>query len=448
MKTYDDIDKLLGHGLLPEQEGKSRLDISNRRFNQSLLVTMNLMSRVGDPFNKSFFVAESTYSAYSLLKSYLMNSVLNKYGLVRVFMWVPDLSAHQILPKSAAQRGKDSIVGELCGEAELITCSQAHLDLDPREHRMRVQDHHHVLSRMGQERVFVSKDRQARLKEPGYLHLPSSEILSLFKNKADYAGWVQKWLNLEDEFARGEFSMGKVPAPEGDIGNLRYTHNAKQLRVYRQRYDFLMKQRKKVHSLLDRRSDLDDDIGGDHGQIESKCNAIDNEAQKLPRYAKYMFNAQLDDYRISKDRTNSLQWTRRSAEPLVNHDEEFFPRQSLSLIDFRPRLSTLERIDDYEKATNVLHFFDRLLYEPGLSLSRFLDEFAPGIAEYSVSNIPALQKLMQEWHTGTSGIRARSVPSDVLLDIALAWHGWPFRESTEILRRDMPVSERASLAAL
>ncbi|KAL9625598.1 MAG: hypothetical protein Q9160_000311 [Pyrenula sp. 1 TL-2023] len=446
-KIYNNTDKLLGHGLLPKQDEKDPLNTSDRRVNQSLLVTLNLTSRAGDRSKHVNYIAQSTYSAYSLLKSYLTNSVLNKYGLVRVLMWAPHSQARQILPTSAVHRGKDSIVGELCGEAELITCSQEFLDRDPREHRVRVQDYRQVLSRMEQERVIVPRGRQVKLKEPGFLDIPRSEILSLLKSKSDYSSWVQEWLSLEDRFARGEISMSKVPSPKDDVRHRCYSRIAKQLRIYRQRYDFLMKQRKTIHSLLGRRFDLDDNAGDDNAQIESKYEAIDNEAQKLIPHARGYFNLLLDDYRISKDRTTGLQWTRRHAEPLINHDEEFFPRQSLSLIDFRPRLSTLKRIDDNEKATHVLYVFDRLFYGPGVSLSKFLEEFAPGIVEYSVANVPALQTLMRDWHAGVSGIRARSVPSDVLLEIALAWHSWPFRVSTDILQRDMPISERASLVA-
>lgn len=436
-RDYLQFDRVFGQELLPEQDRQQRINHSSPRLNRTLLVTANVATRERDSRTEELYVGRTTYMTYAFLKSYLLKSVFNKYGLVRVLMWLPEFQAERILPKSSSQRTKESVLTELVTNADMITCSQTFFDQDPKSYKIREHSHDKVMSKMAQERISCPENRRLKLKEPNYLDVDTDprERVAYLERLKEKPDWVQEWLDLENRLAHGEFKTSD-----------RSTKWIR-LRNFRTKMTYLSNKQRKAMDLVDRRLRLDNAEDLDQETLEKETQLIEQNVQNLEDYAKLVFKRSIDDYRIMKDRDAGLQWGRRQAEPLVNTPEEFYPQESLGLIDFRPIPSILQKIDDQEKLTSVLTFFDRVLKLKSTSLSTVLEDLAPGGLDYLLSGVPGLEMWAKGINADLSGVRARSIPSSLLLELALAWHRWPFRTSMDELKREMSLHERAHFAA-
>lgn len=447
-RDYLFFDKIFGQDFLPEQNKQEPTNYSIPRVNRTLLVTVNVTPRERDLFGETNFVAQSTHMSYAFLRSYLTRSVFNKYGLVRVLMWAPDFQAERFLPKSVSNRTKESLVAELATKVDMITCSQSSLDDDPRDYRLYLQNQNFVKAKMVEEQTLVPNSRLSKMKEPGFLDFKAdeSEIPLALKNLTHKSDWIQKWLDLEDGLVRGDFSMKREKSP---TGKSKLCDKTKQLVLLRRKFGELSKERNDIMRLLDRRLPLEDGKNLDSDELNKEAEAVDRDIQRLPRRRtnEAKLRTLLDDYRMFRDRHAGLQWSRRHAEPLTNMPDEFYPQESLSLVDFQPTPSILQKIDNQEKLASVLFIFDRLFADRATSLPVALENLAPDGLTYLLAEVPALEDWARSFRTSIADVRTRAIPTNLLLDLALAWHRWPFRPPMDVIQRGLPLNEQAYFAA-
>ncbi len=138
----------------------------------------------------------------------------------------------------------------------------------------------------------------------------------------------------------------------------------------------------------------------------------------------------IDDRRGFEQQPPLLQWDRRTAEPLLVKDEEFYPHQKLALLDIQPVPDVLEKLNDFDKRT-CFDYLCSILFRNRSQPARIdLEAIAQGGLHEFLEKVPDIRNPLKGGQPNLDDLRSRTLPIDLLVQLALALEKWPFRLQT------------------
>lgn len=151
----------------------------------------------------------------------------------------------------------------------------------------------------------------------------------------------------------------------------------------------------------------------------------------------------VDDYRAVLH--GILHWNVRPYEPLLSHTEDFFPpKVPLALLDLTPREDYLQRINSPERQI----CFEYVNASIDMSFSPTMETLIErligpkGTDQYNefLAKLPTLTDPLSQGYHDLSDVRARAIPIDHLIELAVAYEAWPYRRDTvDLLDKLKPV---------
>lgn len=405
--------------------------------NDTLLVTANLGSYPKKKY--STFPSATAMILYQFNHAIRSGALFQKYGLVRMLLWIDDSDRPAILPHIAQRRRRMAVDAELNCEYIMHVAGPDYSDLEP--------------DKKGWFNRDANIDRGSALatlkcmREAGIVTPPGRETKLLREisqqdpSKVVTAGEVPMTYDFrhqaELERLEAELEAGAIAIDSPDHKLIRRMRV--QIRQANKRFS-------DVHANLTEYLQLIEDwraakaAGGDEAAL----------SQIMARYKEYeqtligLGSTAMGDWFIQRDNLHlwnmrSMFWDRRTIEPLVISNDEFFPHVPLSLLDIQPKaaakvLRSMGPGSDRSGDMAELLMRNMLTYVTS-PMSKVLDRLAPGASE---SVYPLCTSLFDPNKggvpfPGTAELTVRGMSASQYEDILEQWMKWPFKPSLQDL---------------
>ncbi|KAL9108376.1 MAG: hypothetical protein Q9227_006836 [Pyrenula ochraceoflavens] len=447
--NFENLEQIFLEHYLPEQEGQETIDYEGKKINRTLLVTGNLSPNAVDLADENRYVNNALYMNHSFNRTYFRRSLFNRYGLVRMLLWIPHATASRIVPTGGQYRSKDSTLVEIANHVNLIAAPQAFVDGDPKPRDLHLQSRQKVASLMAANQTYNPKDRVTHPKDINVfsLDLEDEDFATKVQNIKGVPDWVQELRTLKTVVPPSEVFRSNKQAQNKPKGVK--TARAKELTAEIKRYRKLRRDYNRSAMFLKRVQRLTGQCLGLENRHLPKHEAVhgsqklsapssqpthernlqleaEAEVEGLPIESQQEVHLAIDNFQIYYQSLPSLLWDQRQAEPLVASSEEFFPQLPLCLLDYQPNIDQLSCITSDEKFVYVSRFLSLIFKSPKTPFYKALEQFAPGSLDYFIQELSALSHYDEESLNEVLRRRVRAVPTRVFLDVALAWSDWPF----------------------
>lgn len=470
--VWEDLDAVLTPEYLPNQvpiDKEARLKDPPR--NDTLLVSMNLAMFPKKRFGT--FQSVSRMVLFQLLQTIRTSTLYQKYGQVRMFIWIPDDEKLGVLPRVIGTRRRSAIEGELATEYIGEVCGRdvAAEDEDlvakigsastgrnnDRWPQMELESARLCKIRMRERGIVTPPGRSTTLMK-GLDALVATEPTAMKKgismwemrdavggkgvaNVAEYRALIK--LHQKKKLASDDPNYIRLKALEQYYVNIDsvFQHAVE----YNKKHDVVVKayeaalkaeaknpSSKAAAKLLAHAQEL---------EAEFETTAV-----PLARYRReYAFIARDAVHileRQPRDLGPVLSWDRRPYEPLPANANDFFPNVSCALLDIQPK-ATHPLLRSMGPGTdNAGDIFDMIL---GVmtdmmsgSVEKQIATLWPGTAEGVVPQCKSLRDPARGGIplTGVGAITNRCLNSEQLMEILEEFMKWPFRPThAEMLGR-------------
>lgn len=432
--VWEELNKIFASHLDPSHKRLSPGEEPKR--NDTLLVTANLSVF---PKKKMWnFDNVATMVIYQLISSIQGASFFQRYGNVRMLIWINDENKRRVLPRAILGRKRPAFEAELA--CEWIHEVAGSDDLDPSTERLCLRDdwiHYesaaNTLRRMEEQGIVTPKGREtsmlkAILDDPDLRnqHLAGHQIPRLRRPFYD---------ELEDMESEDD-NTGVTRDPKR-LMQLRYRDKttAKDSETYLdllQLHDAMLKMRPTSKKFATTNADFDE-------YLET--------LKKNQRNEFFLFR---DNYHIFRHNSPpALLWDRRAYEPLAVKPTEFYPNVPMCLLDVQPKtmhpvLRQLgpdsSRSGDF---SNIMlrSFFNRTIHPV---YPHSMDSVWPGFAETAPEHCPSLWKASAGGSPmpGHGALPVRCMNEKQWIELVQSWMRWPFRpDYYKMLGRSMEHEE-------
>ncbi|KAG6355015.1 hypothetical protein INS49_004096 [Diaporthe citri] len=350
---WSELQEILTPEYLPNQVEFDRLDLDKAPpRNDTLLVNMNLSMYPKKKYN--MFDSMSRMVLYQLITSIRTSTQFQKYGQVRMLVWIPDDEKSSMIPRMVQMRKKGAVEAELVTEYMAEVCGKdGTLDEETesakgkntkvRPHQLDLESLRQAMVRMRDGGHVTPHGRDTKLlKQFKALDVPLDTPLPL----ADEVFSVDKAFRSEIEDMRKQEEAGTIA--KGSKLETRYKmlkHYDKWLdRLAVKLLDFAIR-----HDAMNELRKQADQAKAD-GDEERAQNLIhktrrlneqyNNAVRQLPDYVRSQLNLLRDQLHVLRqpaDLGPVMSWDRRPYEPLRVRPTEFFPNTPLALIDIQPK---------------------------------------------------------------------------------------------------------------
>ncbi|KAK7397702.1 hypothetical protein QQX98_012933 [Neonectria punicea] len=386
------------------------------RRNDSLLISVNLAMHPPKPFQ--FFECVSTMVVYQFMSSIRTASLFQRYGLVRMLIWINDDGKRKLLPRSIVRRKRSAF------EADL-SCEWIHevagKDVEV-ESRTELRDEW-----INMESGYATL---RRMKAAGLTPPPGRETIAYTKLTANprlarkrLAGVERPRLSrpFRQELEEIEALYNQTPTDE-------VLAQLKRLR-FRDKYDVADSE---TYLELLRDRDALQLLPPDSPEFIAGSAAWSARVQSLKKNARNLFIVMRDNYHIFRQNPPQLLWDQRPYEPLAVHPEDFFPNVPCALLDFQPKAMhplLRETGPQTSRAGDMSDMMLRFWFAHSLLPARkAMDGVWPGFGaladEVRSLRDPALGGCSLG---GEAEICARAISGAQWGDILQAFAEWPFR---------------------
>jgi len=199
--VWGHLQEALSPELLPNQpqlaDGDKRLEEPN----DTLLVVINLAYHPAKSYR--LFSSMSTLFLYQLLSAVRSHSLFQKYGLVRMLIWMTDFEERAVLPKTIFERSKASLEAEVSCKKILEIASPDRKNISgARDPVLDLESARTVLERMRSKGISIPQNRQRSIQKELIANEDSSNT-----NRDDFVHrhWLVELADLEKKFSAGEF---------------------------------------------------------------------------------------------------------------------------------------------------------------------------------------------------------------------------------------------------
>lgn len=450
--VWQDLSEILSPEYLPNQKEFNRKDLSkDPPRNDTLLISMNLAMHPKRKY--MLFDSMSRMVVYQLLSSLRTSTLFQKYGQVRMLIWLPDDEKMGILPRTIQQRKKLAIegeltteyIGEVCGADSTLDeegDSVKNRSMRTRPKQFELESIRLTLLRMREAGFVTPEGRDSRIMrqflESG---LPLEQPVPLTDEKAVYEKSFHKELSmLREQYEAGIFDTKSPVYPRFKM--LRAYSNwlekrAERLLEFTRKHDAVVEAyseafRAKASSGAD--TEPTDELLAKAKKLNEDYN---RECDSLAEYMIAQVNMMQDQLHALRQPAHLgplLLWDRRPYEPLPVKATDFFPNMACTLLDIQPKAMNPHLRAIGPGTNNAGDIFDMilsvLLQSVRDPIPKLLDQVWPGTAE---GVMPLCDKLTDPAEggspltgAGAMGARATNEPQLMqLLDEFMKWHFRP-----------------------
>jgi mitochondrial transcription factor 1 len=437
--VWGHLEKVFTKEYLPHQEPLSRGDPRLEERNDTLLFVANL----GRYPRKGYrgFSSIANLVLYQLMSAVRNHSLFQRYGHVRMLIWIANDERDTLLPQTVSLRRKSAIEAEIsCEKIQEIASSAGSGEIFPREPALEFERTRLVYEKMKQAGITIPIGRESSiLKEimTGKVRGEQDEFTPKFAEEleeleARYAnGELGDWgEEFHDAAFRGLQRMPrKGESPQlNRLKTLRYHFKSRKqkfdkLHDLKCEYNGVFAMQQEVYKTRDpkERQALEEVLKKRTDDWQKGANNI------TPSERETLF-AQLDNIRIFETDPPTLMWDRRDFEPLKVHPAEFRPQREMCLLDIQPKPLWPILQEDFPVNFDVLEFIiTQLFIIPTQSIRRGLSALAPGAYDYLIAECPSLTDPTKGGSLDVDQMSVRRLTQDMLKEITEAWVRWPFK---------------------
>lgn len=434
---------------LPNQVEIDRLDLDKEPpRNDTLLVNMNLAMYPKRKY--SLFDSVSRMILYQLLSSIRTSTQFQKYGKVRMLVWVPDDEKTTILPRCLQMRKKGAVEAELVTEYLAEVCGK---DGASDEEAESVKGKNYK----GRPQQFdIESLRQAllRMRDAGHVTPEGRETKLLQKFKEMDIPLDVPFPLTEEVFSTEKAFRLEVDAmqKEADAGLLQKgTKKAARFKMLKYYERWMEKVSVKLLDFTQRRDAIEElrkqaDQAKADGDEEGAQKLLDETERlnkeynasvtKLPEYIKSQLKLLRDQLHVLRQPAGLkpvMSWDRRPWEPLRVQANEFFPNQACALIDIQPKAPhpLLRHIGP--GTSNAGDIFDLMLtmimQNTLVPLVQTMDHVWPGARDGLENEVKTVLDPATGGTplTGDAAFASRAANETQLLDLLEQFIKWPFK---------------------
>ena len=434
-KSFD-LYSYIQDGLIPSSQVESNAGGTATQSNDSVLILSNTSRGERKHHGRGKHV--SHFKAMTFCSSLQRRDGLNAQGPVRMLMWLPDGEQQTLLPRTVSRRGQLSLILEMyCHVEEIVTGSKQ--PTKRRETFIDIESAKQVARRMKAASIQIPQDRQDETQ------IRAQEALALTKSTGEAAAqvrenprdWEKELQQLEEAYANKMFS--KYSSPEAKPGVAApLTPQYKRLLILRNLSTFTHKKRVILDSLLAEENQIDalqvellhktltpeerEASTVKRDQIyKTFKNQVENTTSTVPMEIAFLG----DDRRAFAREPPLLMWDRRTAEPLVAGEREFYRTKTACLLDFQP-LTPRPYPLTYEQWV-YLDYILKMIMSFGTQTIKHLQGAAPGAFEALLPHVPSLTDPLKGGRAKPDELRSRCLTPEMAYELAIAWERWPLR---------------------
>ncbi|OHW96453.1 hypothetical protein CSPAE12_04894 [Colletotrichum incanum] len=430
---WKELNEVLRH--IKNQTPKPRGPGTVPERNDTLLVTANLSYYPKKRYRA--FDSVTQLVLYQLISSIRNGSLFQKYGLVRMLIWMGPDEPRSFLTRNIQGRKKSVLEAEFACDY-LAEVASRDVQLDSKADTWFVRDR--WLD------VDSTKNTMARMKENG-LEIPEGRKQEMTKRIEDYitedgpqAGVQLPHLNrpyiaeleaLEQAYREGKIDKENKSSREWKrLVYLR--HQTKRHEEEAENYRDLVEEMKEIARLRH-------DKALPEGELEARDKAWNDKIRVLGKNFLIDFRLIRDNLHLFQQDPPVLHWDKRPYEPLAVRPNEFFPNVECALVDIQPKAMhplLRETGPGTSRAGDIFELLQRSMLAASLEpVSKSVERIWPGAAEGILPHCPSLRDPEQGGlpGTGQGEVCARALNEKQWTELLEAFMAWPFRPSYEEL---------------
>lgn len=429
--VWAELSEVLNKTYLPHQVEQPTDKTPER--NDTLLVTANLSFYPKKKY--AFFDNIAQLLLYQFISAIRTGSLFQKYGLVRMLIWVGDDEKNSVLSRNIQRRKRLSVEAEISTEyiAEIAGADGMSINglraQGPfvRDHNIDLESTRMALDRTKRQGISMPPGRETRM-------MRELNSMSAKQRKQIKAGSSPPFF---DRAYLGE--LAELEA-EKEAGTLDTTDSkrVKRLRDLKYKANQDTRRSNMIHELLVARSSMPIELGAisdseKRAEWTAKHSAWEERINRMDKALRGDFLLSRDNLHIFRQDPPVLSWDRRPVEPLVVSGMEFFPNVPCALLDIQPKTMhplLLESGPNTSRAGDIFGILLGSMYRSSLDpLDKVLESIYPGAAEGVLPYCPSLvdPKVGGAGYSGWSGLSPRALNEKQLVEILDAWMKWPFR---------------------
>lgn len=474
--VWEELDEILTPEFFPHQKEVGRAFDQPPPRNDTLLVDVNLSMYPKRKFH--LFDSISRMVLYQLLSSLRNSALYQKYGQVRMLIWIPDDEKAQLLPRVLNHRIRMAMEGELfteyiaevCGldtSADLQGKSNSRqptvfteADEGDKPDSLKRGSSGWNTKRFGQLDLESVRQTIIRMQQAGIKTPPGRETLHLEKFKKlgrsldepfDLTEDIQFYTRqteaelevLEAEDRKKPFELNDPKAKR----MIRLRTYAKAIAREHERTVEIAKEHEEIMKLYIRAAELP--AGAEH---DTEREALTKEARRLEEDFNYkmtrLANYKIDSVMSARENLHLVRqpaglgpvmsWDRRPYEPLkLKEATDFFPNVACALLDVQPKAPApvLRSIGPgSDKSGDMFDLMmGSMLAQRRRLVADMLDVTWPGARDGLLPDCPSLTDPRRGGVPirGPGGLTVRTLNQAQLLEIIEAFMKWPFRPTWE-----------------
>ncbi|PFH61347.1 hypothetical protein XA68_17596 [Ophiocordyceps unilateralis] len=411
---------------LPSQHEMDREAVPTR--NDTLLVTANLSTFPKKAFRN--FDSISTMVIYQFLSSIRHSSLFQRYGLVRMLLWLNDEDKSRLIPRSVNRRRRSAFENEMSCEwfREVAAPEQLVEDrLALRDRWINMESGLNVIQRMEDQGIEIPVARQSKAytdlkKEVAYkgCKLAGVKVPSLTRP------FKQELEEMEQEASKDE------AAARAD------KRKWKRFTILRKVKKMEVEIGEKSIRLIERHNAISRLATDSPGKFEAADAQWNDEVENIKKNQRHAFLSLRDNLALFRHDPPVLHWDRRTYEPMTVSTDEFFPEAPTALVDIQPKAmhpllrqygTGTERSGDMSDVMLRNWFLNSTT-----SAFKAMENLWGGAGEL-INQCPSM---VDPSRGGSPMTRygcpsARTVTEEQWVELLQSWMDWPFRPSYEKL---------------
>ncbi|EQL04241.1 Ribosomal RNA adenine methylase transferase [Ophiocordyceps sinensis CO18] len=417
------------HTHLPGQTERDKRDVPTR--NDTLLLTANLSMFPKKAFHG--FESVSTMVLYQLLSSIRTSSLFQKYGLVRMLVWINDEDKKRTIPRSLPRRKRSAF------EAEM-SCEWVHevAGADDPENRCTLRDWW-----INTESEYKVMERMAAQG----LELPSKRMTRAYaecKARPELMG--QRLAGVHpptlDRPFKGELEQLRRAEQRGSSNEA----TSKRLKVLLAREKVVEGEALQYREYLEQFINVSRLPPPSPTEFEAADAQWNERIGNLKKNTRVEFNSVKDNYILFRQNPPAMLWDRRALEPINVFATDFLPNAPTALLDIQPK-AMRPIFRQYGPASSrsgdMSDIMLRFWYQHTLlTMPKAMDGLWGGFGDLA-SQCPSLTDPDRGGSplTGHGVMVSRAMNEEQWAEVVQAWMDWPFRPTFVQMLGRMVVEE-------
>ena len=419
--VWGHLEKVMSREYLPFQEPFDKEDSRLEQPNNTLLLIANLGN-----YPKKAYAGFSSLAAlvlYQFLSAVQTHSLIQRYGLVRMLIWVPDDERNAVLPRSISWRRKSSIDASISYEniVEVASSTRA-LRNSPRERHIEADVARKVFRKMEDAGLKIPPGRESLLLE----ELSGEERDHNFKTELSNSKYGKELAKLAVTVDGSAPAMS--PATSKRLGWLKTMQRFLEKKAIRYTtltddYDAIMELQKAIYNSSD-----ETDIASLKEELGKRTNNWTEIVSDLTDEYQTTIQQMIDNRLAVSTNPPTLRNDRREYEPLRVHPADFYPAAEMCLLDFQPMPLWPVLRENLQENLEIYSFIvGHLFIIPTQSIRRGLNALAPGAFEWLIAECPSITNPNKGGSLDLDIMTVRRLTEEMIKEMVEAWVRWPFK---------------------